>query len=403
MASLSPSLIRGVSKASLAALLAERGPGAISASDRYDALARYEELPVRGSRGGRGWKHDLTKLDLSNIVTFGPDIIGDGNVASGAESAARGHGVRIEPLGGSAAGLLGRAFDSRDDKFASLALAFQNGGTLVEIPAGVQLDDPIELDYRALGAAAFPYTLISLGEGARATVIERVTGDQFVCGITEIQAAPRAHLNFVAEQRLGAQARTIMTRRALLGADAKLEASLAELGAELSVSRFRSVAGQPGAHAHVTALFFCNGEQHVDLETEVVHGDGHTRSETIVRSAGIGHGQGRYLGNIRIVKHAHGSDASLRDDALLLSEGAHIDSVPALEIAANDVKAYHGATVGAISEDELFYAESRGIARREAERMIALGFFEPAVSRFPGERIREEIRATLARKLDAPA
>ena len=78
-------------------------------------------------------------------------------------------------------------------------------------------------------------------------------------------------------------------------------------------------------------------------------------------------------------------------------------SIPALEIAANDVKAYHGATVGAISEDELFYAQSRGIPRNDAERMIALGFFEPAVARFPGEALREGIRTTLAAKLDAPA
>ncbi len=404
MASLSPSLVRGVSKASLEALLAQRGPGAFPAAVRYDALARYEELPARSAaRTGRGWKHDLAKLDLSELVPFGPEIIGDGNVNSGAESAARGHGVRIERLGASVPELLGKAVDTRDDKFASLALAFQNGGTYVEIPAGVQLDEPIEIDYRAEGAAAFPYTLIVLGEGARATIRERMSGHEFVCGITEIVAGARSHVSFVAEQRLSSAARSIMTRRATLGADARLDACLAELGSELSVSRFRSIADARGAQAQLTALFFANGDQHVDLESEVVHADGNTRSETVVRSAGIGRGQGRYLGNIRIVAHAHGSDASLRDDALLLSEGAHIDSVPALEIAANDVKAYHGATVGAISEDELFYAQSRGIARNEAERMIALGFFEPAVARFPGESLREGIRVTLAAKLDAPA
>ena len=402
MASLSSSLVRGVSKASLDALLEQRGPGPFSASARYDALARYEELPVRGTRGGRGWKHDLTKLDLSTIVPFAPGSVAD-DLSNEANAAARGRGVRIERIGASVPGLLGAAVDTRDDKFASLALAFANGGTYVEIPAGLQLDEAIEINYRAENAAAFPYTLIVIGEGARATVVERISGDQFVCGITEIVCAARAQLQYVAEQRLAPTARCIMTRRALLGADSHLEAALAELGSELSVSRFRSVADEHGAHSSLTALFFCNGDQHVDLESEVVHADGNTKSETIVRSAGIGRGQGRYLGNIRIVAHAHGSDASLRDDALLLSEGAHIDSIPALEIAANDVKAYHGATVGAISEDELFYAQSRGIPRNDAERMIALGFFEPAVARFPGEALREGIRTTLAAKLDAPA
>jgi Fe-S cluster assembly protein SufD len=174
---------------------------------------------------------------------------------------------------------------------------------------------------------------------------------------------------------------------------------MAELGADHAVSRVRASIEGDGAHAELTALFFSDGDQHVDVETETRHVAQHTGSDTVVRTAGKDKGQGRYFGNIKILPAAHGTDASLRDDALLLSPGAHVDSVPALEIAANDVKAYHGATVGAISEEELFYAQSRGIARADAERMIALGFFEPAVARFPGETLRNDIRAALEAKL----
>ncbi|MHB8230698.1 MAG: SufD family Fe-S cluster assembly protein, partial [Vulcanimicrobiaceae bacterium] len=112
-----------------------------------------------------------------------------------------------------------------------------------------------------------------------------------------------------------------------------------------------------------------------------------------------GSGQARYLGNINIAAHAQGSNASLRDDALLLSKKAHVDSVPALEIAANDVKAYHGATVGALDEEQIFYMTSRGIERDEAERMIVLGFFEPVIDRFPTRELRERIRAALQAKV----
>ena len=87
--------------------------------------------------------------------------------------------------------------------------------------------------------------------------------------------------------------------------------------------------------------------------------------------------------------------------ALLLSKKAHIDSVPALEIAANDVKAYHGATVGAIDEEQIFYMTSRGIDREAAEKMIALGFFEPAIERFPTQALRERLRAALQEKVRA--
>ena len=110
-------------------------------------------------------------------------------------------------------------------------------------------------------------------------------------------------------------------------------------------------------------------------------------------------GRGRYFGNIRIAAQAHGSEASLRDDTLLIGKDAKIDAIPALEIAANDVKAFHGATVGAIDEEHIFYLMSRGIERDAAEKLIALGFFEPAVSRFPGEGLRAELRALLEEKL----
>jgi Fe-S cluster assembly protein SufD len=148
-------------------------------------------------------------------------------------------------------------------------------------------------------------------------------------------------------------------------------------------------------------VFFPHGEQHVDLISTVEHNVGNASSETVVKSAAIGRGQGRYVGNIRIAQHAQGSEAWLYDHALLLSPKAHIDSVPALEIAANDVKAYHGATVGAIDEEQIFYMTSRGIDRESAEKMIALGFFEPALERFPTQALRERLRAALEGKVRA--
>ena len=401
--------VRGVSAAALDALVERFGAGSIPEPQRRNALARFEELPARSSvRGGRTWKHDLAKLDLSELVPFASS--GDAELdLESLSPAARRAGVTIERFSLARERhrvafdrAFGAALDPRDDTFASLALAFQNHGTFIDVPAGVAIDDPIVIGYEARDTALFPYTLVSLGAGARATIVERlasVDGDAFACGLAELVLAENAHLTYAVEQRASASARVIATRRARLGANAELDFSLAELGAKHTVSRFRSQQTARGARTGVVAVFFSDGDQHVDIETETVHAAADTTSETIVRSAGIGHGQGRYLGNIKILADAHGADASLRDDALLLSEGAHIDSIPALEIAANDVKAFHGATVGAISDEELFYAESRGIDRAQAERMIALGFFEPAVSRFPTDALRDEIRRALEVKI----
>ena len=404
--------VRGVGRASLDALLGHTGDGSIEAAARYDALARFEELPVNSSvRGGKSWKHDLAKLDLSEVVPFEaspgveldvealmPNARKSGVTIERFSLAKERHRVAFERA-------YGKAVDTRDDKFASLALAFQNHGAFVDIPAGVTIEEPLVIGYEARTAALFPYTLVSLGDGARATVVERiaaVAGAPFVCGITEIVLGERAELSYAVEQRAALETRLIVTRRAVLGVEAKLRFTLAELGGMHAVSRFRVYESARGAEAMAVVLFFSDGDQHVDVETESVHSGSDTQSRTIVRSAGTGNGQGRYLGNIKILAAGHGTDASLRDDALLLSPGAHIDSIPALEIAANDVKAYHGATVGAISEEELFYAETRGIARADAERMIALGFFEPAVEHFP-RSLRDEIRSALENKIGPAA
>ncbi|GAC1499868.1 MAG: Fe-S cluster assembly protein SufD [Vulcanimicrobiaceae bacterium] len=397
----------GVGKDALAARLVRYGDGSIPAGLRYDALARFEELPVRGGlRGGRTWKHDLAKLDFSSLATYdAADTEADVEVSPGARRAGviverfslarERHRVAFERA-------FGRALDTRDDKFASLALAFASSGVFIEVPPGIIVDEPLVVGYDARETALFPYTLVSLGEGARATVVERIAGGDaapLLCGLVELVLASRARLTYAVDQRLSKKSRLIVTRRAALADDAQIDVSFAELGGQHVVSRFRATASGRGSRAGVVALFFSDGDQHVDIETETVHAAADTRSETIVRSAGTDRGQGRYLGNIKILADAHGADASLRDDALLLSPGAHIDSVPALEIAANDVKAFHGATVGAISEEEIFYAESRGIARDDAERMIALGFFEPAVARFPLGDMRDGIRTALENKI----
>jgi Fe-S cluster assembly protein SufD len=406
--SANPTAVRGVTKASLDALLARLGAGSIDEKARRDALARFEELPLRQAvRGGRTWKRDLAKLDLSTVATFAeaaPEV--DVEALS---PAARHAGVTIERFSlarehhrAAFERAFGHAVDTRDDKFASLALAFQNHGAFVDVPAGIAVDEPLVIGYEARAEALFPYTLISVGADARITVIERLAsaaGAPFICGIAELILADRATLTYAIDQRSAESTTLVMTRRATLAEGAQLDVAAAELGGGHSVSRLRVTGVAPGARINVTALFFSDGNQHVDVETESVHAAANTASTTVVRSAGNGHGQGRYFGNIKILANAHGADASLRDDALLLSDGAHIDSVPALEIAANDVKAFHGATVGAISEEELFYAESRGIARADAERMIALGFFEPAVSRFPLESLRDEIRVALEQKI----
>ncbi|MBV8424799.1 MAG: Fe-S cluster assembly protein SufD [Candidatus Eremiobacteraeota bacterium] len=368
-------------------------------SPHDEALALARSLPAPGPATSRFWKIDVAKLGLEDLTP------GSAEPHFAIDPSAQRRGVIACDVRSAERALLdaqGSVVDWRRGKLTALNAAHRNGGAVIYLPAGVVIDEPIVLRHHLSGEAAFPYTLVVASPGARATIVSRcVAGDEvsLVSEIVEIVASEHAQITFAAIQDLRPNVRVFWTRGANVARDAELGWAIAELGAELSIGQVRSTTLGPGARTTLAGFFFPTGRQHVDVASEADHPAGQTQSETLFKSAATGSGQARFIGNIRIHPAAHGVDATLRDDALLLSKNAHIDSIPALEIAANDVKAYHGATIGAIDEDELFYAMTRGIDRHEAERMIALGFFEPAIVRFPTEGLRYELRAALAEKI----
>jgi Fe-S cluster assembly protein SufD len=429
------------------AFLDQSGAGSGSANDpaqRRSAFEAYGTLPIPGGYPGRSWRYDYAKLPFDGLrwmsgrqrvttMPFGAVAAGEAETDRPALATDNAGGLvhlgstLLEAPGPTAldprvvvtslaaarrdhaellASVAATIVEPHADRFAALATAFQNCGAFVYVPDGVVVDAPIQLlvvNPEGTASAVFPHIVIVLGAGARATVIERYAGegDAFVCGIVEAHVGAKAELDVVTIQQADVEARVFVSRAARCEQDATMRWHLAELGGALARSVVTTLLAGPGARGEAAALFFTGAMQHVDLTVHTEHVVGQTTSNTVVRSAATDGGQGRFFGNIAIRKQAHGSDASLRDDALLLSKAAHIDSVPALEIAANDVKAFHGATVGSVDDEQLFYARSRGIGRADALRMIALGFFEPVVSRFPGERLRDEIRTALDGKIDA--
>jgi Fe-S cluster assembly protein SufD len=380
--------------------LAAFGEAPFSLQERERALDRFFAQRSERERPGRFWRIDFETL-----------------VPSADAVAASGAAVRVESpdpallvcdlttAAREHPQLLARALDATGvtaDKFGALTKAFARMGVFVHVPADRAFDEPIVIHYEAgTGSAIFPWSIVVAERGARVTVVERIAAgsDAFVCGATEVVSGEHADVTYAVFQHAADGARIVANRAARPGRDAQIAWCLAELGGTLAAGNLRVSIEEPGANARLAALFFPRADQHVDLVTTVDHRAGEADSETLIKSAASEHGQARFLGNIVIAPHAQGSDARLRDDALLLSPTAHVDSVPALEIGANDVKAYHGATVGALDAEQIFYMESRGIERAAAERMIALGFFEPAIERFPSASLRDEIRAALAKKL----
>lgn len=373
-------------------------PSLLDPKERAAALEAFAGTVSGREKPSRYWK-----IDVEAIVPPSNGAAAAGTVsiqrptpviACDLHAALRNHAPLLERA-------FRRAIEPRH-KFAHLALAHADLGAFVYVPAGCAADEPIVIRYAAKpGETIFPYTVVLAEAGSRATVVERLEAGagSFVCGVAEIVTGESADLTYASAQFAPGDASVLFTRAARPGRDARVTWASAELGGKLSLSDLAVNISEPGIDAGITALFFPTGSEHVDVLSNIDHRVGDSTSRTLVKSAASGSGQGRYLGNIRIAANAQHSDASLRDDSLLLSKGAHIDSIPALEIGANDVKAFHGATVGALDEESIFYMTSRGIERAEAERMIALGFFEPAIDRFPTEELRDELRAALKEKV----
>jgi Fe-S cluster assembly protein SufD len=381
-------------------LLDELDTTVVDGDTRARALDRFFALPSGREKPGRFWRVDFETIapDPNAVSASGAqfDVQTNDRAVIVCDLATAAH---KRPQ------LLARAFGTTEagaTKFGALAQALLTNGIFAYVPADHACDEPIAIHcHAAAGAAVFPRIVVLAERGARATIVERLTADveAFVCGVTEIVTAENADVTYAALQSASDSARVIVSRAARPGRDARVAWALADIGAALSAEDVRVSIEHPGVRADLATVFFPRASQHVDFISTVEHRAGEAASETIVKSAARERGQARFLGNIRIAPHAQGSDARLRDDALLLSPTAHVDSVPALEIGANDVKAYHGATVGALDADQVFYMESRGIERAAAERMIALGFFEPAIERFPTTALRDDLRAALAAKL----
>ncbi len=416
------------------------GGGAVEPERRRRALATYERFTSEPIAKARGRRHDYRNLAYDDLIwTSGRTRMSAPRKPAMAEApASDAPALAVENAGGLVhAGsiylqatannadprvtlmsladakrdraarvvpVLGRIAPA-DDPFVALATAFQNCGALVDIPEGVVLDAPLQLIFTSKPGethAVFPQIVVRLGAGARATIVERHVGtsETFVCGTVEVELAERATCAYVVAQQADDGARIFFRRSAVCAERSHMSWHAAEFGGALVRSRIDADLAEEHASVAIDAFFFARGFDHADLGVVVEHGAEHTTSRTVIRSAATDRGFGEVNGTIRIAEEARRADASLRSDALVLSRDAHVDATPALEIATNDVTAYHAATIGSLDDETLFYIQQRGIARGTAQRMIALAFFEPAIAGFPSDALRDEVRTVLDAAID---
>jgi Fe-S cluster assembly protein SufD len=299
---------------------------------------------------------------------------------------------------------LGQCSDASPDAFTTLHDAFLAGGAFIRVPAGVVVEQPIVVLHwsEGEGAASFPHTLVVAEEQSEVTVLDRFGSpdvDHFVDGVVELVVGDAAHVKYLSVQEHGPQTWSIVLQRAHLGRDATLRSSAVALGGEYARLRSESLLTGQGAESDLLAVYFGDQQQMLDFRTLQDHQAPHTRSDLLFKGAVEEEARSVYSGLIRLRHEAQKSNAYQTNRNLVLSEGAGAESIPNLEIEANDVRCSHASTVGPIDDDQRYYLESRGIRPEDAERLIVLGFFEDVFARLPIPSLAGALRRSVHEKV----
>jgi Fe-S cluster assembly protein SufD len=306
--------------------------------------------------------------------------------------------------------VLGSCSDASPDAFTVLHDAFLAGGACIRVPDGVVVEHPIVVLHwsEGEGLATFPHTLLVAGDGSEVTLVERSSTPDFaadgpghlVDAVVELLIGANAHVRYVTVQEHGPRTWSITLQRAHLARDATLRSSAVALGGDYARLRSESLLAEPGAESDLIAVYFGDHSQMLDFRTFQDHDAPHTRSDLLFKGAVEDEARSVYSGLVRLRPPAQKSEAYQTNRNLVLTEGAGAESIPNLEIEANDVRCSHASTVGPIDDDQLYYLESRGIPPEEAERLIVLGFFDDVFARLPVPTLVEPLRRTVIEKIE---
>ncbi|MGE3243651.1 MAG: Fe-S cluster assembly protein SufD [Pirellulales bacterium] len=295
--------------------------------------------------------------------------------------------------------------DPFKDKFSALNAAAWSGGPLLYVPKGVRVEQPLHtLSALADGGVDMNKTLVILEPGAEATLLtetasETVGGGGLHCGSIELVLEQGARLRYVNLQNWGHEVWHFAHQKAHVGREGHLQWTIGALGAKLAkVNQHVALTG-PDAEAQVNGVMFTEGKQHVAYNTHQHHRAPYCRSDLLYKAALQDRSRTVWRGMIKVDRDAQRTDAYQRNDNLMLSRDARADSIPGLEIEADDVRCTHGSTSGRVDESQIFYAMTRGYTRREAVRMIVAGFFQQVFDRITIESVRDALGEAIGRRV----
>ncbi|MEO8953545.1 MAG: Fe-S cluster assembly protein SufD [Ktedonobacteraceae bacterium] len=293
------------------------------------------------------------------------------------------------------------------NKYTAMHAAFWSGGAFLYIPKGVEIAEPIltQIWLDVPTSATFAHTLIIAEELSSVRYVNEynssVAGEQpaFLNDVVEVFARNAARVEFSNMQDLGQNVWNVTNKNAVHEKDGSVTWVMADLGSKVTLANIGASLRGNGSVAELVGVFFADHDQRFSMNTLSDHNAIATNAETLVKGVLTDKSRVEFQGMIRVQPKAQQTASFLSDHTLLLSSECRAESIPGLEIGANEVSASHGATTGQIDEEQLFYLMVRGIARAEAERIIVQGFFEPVLQRVPLENLRIRLRRSIVRRM----
>lgn len=297
-----------------------------------------------------------------------------------------------------------------DIAFTALNTAFMTEGALIHIPADVVVERPIHLlyvtDSEGARGVTYPRTLIVAGHHSHATVLESyvAVGDAvyFTDAVTEVDVAEGAHLAHYRVERESDRAYHVGTTEVRQARDSRYHSFSFATGAALARVNVYDVLAGPGCEATLDGLYLADGTQHIDHQTRIEHVAPHCASREVYKGVLDGAAHGVFNGKVYVHPEAQKTDGKQTNNNLLLSDQAHADTKPQLEIFADDVKCTHGATVGRLDEVALFYLKSRGIDPVTARTLLTYAFAADVIQRIDNDTVRAGLEAQVLERFVGP-
>lgn len=293
------------------------------------------------------------------------------------------------------------------NKYTAMHAAFWSGGVFLYVPRGVEIEQPILAQFwiDEPSVAVFPHTLIVADAQSNLRFVVEYNsafdGEQpsLVNDVVEVFAGNEAQVEFSNLQDLGLNVWNVTYKNVVHEKDASSTWVMADIGGKVTVENIGAGLSGNGSATELVGVFFTDHDQRISMHTLSDHGAIATNAETMVKGVLTDQSRVDFTGMIRVQPYAQQTASFLADHTLLLSNECRAESIPSLEIGANEVSASHGATTGKIDEEQLFYLMVRGIPREEAERIIVQGFFEPVLQRIGLENLRNRLRRSIVSRM----